>query len=553
MSPTLTANSAGGEKRLRLAVLTDHGRIPRFALEALDEVRGCDELSVFSCSNTRLKRRLIRHCGYYFLNALSVRNPLTRQMDIATGRKRISSHTTFSSNYDGSWQTLPDTVVEQLKDYDIILKFGMGLLRVPPTEVLPVPILSYHHGDPDQFRGRPAAFWEMVQGAPVVGQVVQRIGNRLDAGDIAAYAETRVLPHSYRSTLLESYRHSRLLINSAIQNALAHAWLPKSCSGCNYRLPSNWLVAKFFVAMAFQFAKRIIYGAVTEKKWQVSRASAAGFRMSAVSSESFPPESSWREIPVNGGFVFYADPFFASRGDGILVEALCDRTGEGEILLIERDEHRRLLAIDGHLSYPCAVEAAGRHLLIPEMAVDYEQKLFAFEEGELRQLPALRFEKPTRLIDPTLVEHDGRLYLFANELSTGASALFLWSAESLDHVFQLHPASPLLITPRGGRMAGNLVRAEGGLIRLGQTFLRRYGDGIVVYEVTELSATRYAEREIGELRFGGRNGPHTLNSRGGELVFDWYKEVFSPLAGLRRWRAHRRAATRQTLRPMATQ
>jgi hypothetical protein len=69
-----------------------------------------------------------------------------------------------------------------------IIKFGMGLLRIPSSEQLSVPILSYHHGDPAEFRGRPAGFYEMLAGRSVMGQVVQRLSNDLDAGDIVASA-----------------------------------------------------------------------------------------------------------------------------------------------------------------------------------------------------------------------------------------------------------------------------------------------------------------------------------------------------------------------------
>ena len=73
---------------------------------------------------------------------------------------------------------------------DAIVKFGLGLLRVPDRTVLPIPILSFHHGDPGAYRGRPAGFWELIEGASFVGQVVQILRNRLDAGRVVAFAGT---------------------------------------------------------------------------------------------------------------------------------------------------------------------------------------------------------------------------------------------------------------------------------------------------------------------------------------------------------------------------
>jgi hypothetical protein len=163
------------------------------------------------------------------------------------------------------------------------------------------------------------------------------------------------------------------------------------------------------------------------------------------------------------------------------------------------------------------------------------------EDGKLRPLPPLDIEGGARITDPTLLSHDGRLYLFGNRNDLGSNALFLWSAERLDAPFRLHPLSPIRVTPRGSRMAGGLVRSGDRLIRFGQDFTTGYGVGIFAFAVEALSATDYRERMIGELRFADRRGPHTLNFRDGQVAFDWYRDRFDPLAGVRRLRARNRA------------
>jgi hypothetical protein len=100
-------------------------------------------------------------------------------------------------------------------------------------------------------------------------------------------------------------------------------------------------------------------------------------------------------------------------------------------------------------------------------------------------------------------------------------------------------------------MAGALLRLDGRLIRFGQSFERFYGDGIVAFEVEEITPARYRERKIGEIRFRDRIGPHTLNVRDGELVFDWYRHALDPMVAVRRLlgrvRRNRRGAA--TARP----
>ena len=88
-------------------------------------------------------------------------------------------------------------------------------------------------------------------------------------------------------------------------------------------------------------------------------------------------------------------------------------------------------------------------------------------------------------------------------------------------------------------MAGNVLVSDGKLYRLGQTFEVDYGDGIAVFEVETLDANRYSERQVGGLRFAGVKGPHSFNvsDDGKKIVFDWYSERYTPMAGIRRLRS----------------
>ena len=99
-------------------------------------------------------------------------------------------------------------------------------------------------------------------------------------------------------------------------------------------------------------------------------------------------------------------------------------------------------------------------------------------------------------------------------------------------------------------MGGAIVDRDGRLFRLGQDFSRGYGDGLILFEIEELSPEAYSERIADHIRFTDRRGPHTLNVRGNRMVFDWYYDRFSPFAGFRRVVA---LASRQRRRPSATE
>jgi hypothetical protein len=523
---------------LKIAVIADGDRVQRFALDAMNAIEGADELTIFSCTNTRFARKWLDHGLYYALNLLTVRNPLTQQVPLSGGTKRIVRAAQFESEYDGNWQKLPARVVEALNagGFDVVLKLGMGLLRVP-AELRP-PILSYHHGDPDLYRGRPAGFWEIVDGAPVMGQIVQVISNRLDAGEVVAFAETRVLPWSYRATLIEAFRHSPLIINQAIRNAMSGKTLPRSRGGRNCRLPSNWVTLLFALRMCGRFIQRLFYGAFVEKRWKVSTAEFGAEQVKALLEAGRVPEPrQWNDIEVAKGYTFYADPFFTSQPPALLVEAVDARSGLGEIVLVDGKAHR-CVAREGHMSYPAVARIDGREIIVPETASWSPPLIFTLRDDRLEAEGSLDVGGE-RVVDGTLIEQGGRIYLFGNKRSAGANALYLWSAERLDGHFALHPASPVLVSPIGGRMGGAIIEAGNRLIRLGQDGARRYGGSLVAFEITTLTPDSYEEQAMAKIAFADRHGPHTLNLRGNEIVFDWYRESFSLLAGVRRLRARR--------------
>lgn len=536
---------------MRIAVIVDKGALQRFARDTLDAVEGIGEVAVFSCSNTRLPKRWLLHGAYYALNLLSIRNPFSAYVPVGSGKKQISKTIEFASDYDGAWQRLPPNIIAALNSgrFDLILKFGMGLLRVPPEDQLNVPILSYHHGDPDKYRGRPAGFWEIADGAPVMGQMVQAIGNRLDAGRVLAYAETKVMPWSYRATLMASYRHSPLIINEAIRNLRSDKALDKPCEGRNCRLPSNSQVIAFSIRMAARFLGRLAYGAFVEKAWKVSTAPLSADALPGLlRSEHFPRPEEWTNVPIARRYLFYADPFFTSDPPGILVEALRRSSGIGEIVFIDSESHRRVSSGMGHMSYPSVARIAGREVVVPETGRWSSPLHCVLESDRLKPLNTLRIQDQPKVIDPTLVEHERRVYLFGNIAHLGTNALYLWWSETLDGTFIPHPLSPIRVSPLGSRMGGALVEPDGMLIRLGQDYSAGYGDGLIAFAVETLTPNAYLEREIGRIALADRKGPHTLNVREGELVFDWYVDRISPLAAVRRLRSRRSALEKSSKR-----
>lgn len=86
----------------------------------------------------------------------------------------------------GLGNILPPDVVSELESVDVAVRFGFGILRGDALSAPTHGVLSYHHGDLREYRGRPAGFYEFINGEETAGVTIQRLSDELDAGEIAA-------------------------------------------------------------------------------------------------------------------------------------------------------------------------------------------------------------------------------------------------------------------------------------------------------------------------------------------------------------------------------
>jgi hypothetical protein len=528
---------------MRIGVILNGTRLARWQADALATLADEAEFIIYSCETRAPARRKLRHGLYYLLNLLTIRNHQTRGIELPNSL-RVVARRSFRAEREGAWQRLGDRFLE-LVDEDrpaVLIKFGMGLLRIPPRDRLNVPILSYHHGDPARFRGRPAGFYELLDGETTVGQIVQRLSNQLDAGQIVAAAETRAVARSYRATLVEAYRHSPLLLPIAVRNAVEGiAWEPPEW-GQVYRLPGNATVLRFAFQRIRDSIIHLLYGLVREKRWKVATVPVPSPLTVEQLLDRLAENDQWRPLATPTGYRFLADPFPHPDG-GWLVEAMNSAFGRGEIFHVTKNGQRRISGRAGHFSYPAPVRSDRGWYVVPEMSDWSAASAYPLSDNGMGEPLELRIPGRPRLLDPTPFRHGDVVFLFGNVTSEGASVLRLWVADTLDGEFAEHPASPILISPNGARMAGTPVMIDGRLVRVGQDLRGGYGDGIAVFEVTQIDRSHYAERKTGEFKFAKVRGPHTLNLARGEMAFDYYDDAFSPLAGIRRIK-ERRAARR---------
>jgi hypothetical protein len=230
----------------------------------------------------------------------------------------------------------------------------------------------------------------------------------------------------------------------------------------------------------------------------------------------------------------YADPFVFTH-DGatwLFVEDMPYATGRGVISAARLgpdgrfDTPRPVLEEPFHLSFPQVFAQNGEILMLVEGAAGGEFVLYRAE-----RFPD-RWRRDTVLLDrglgdPTLIEQDGRLWLFATEKRHGGNysdTLAVFVAADIRGPFRPHRLNPVLIDRFGARPGGAFVTSGCRRFLPVQDGSRFYGGGLGLAELIELSDARVRFAPPCRIATAGSipgTGIHTLNRAGRVEVIDW--------------------------------
>lgn len=522
---------------MRAALLLGSDRtLKAWEYEALELAinQGLDITTVLHCTNDQEPPHKAQHAAYHALTFASRSGvSMLRERDVTPLLRNDVQVLYFPSEWEESWQRIPDSLAEQLEGHDVVLKFGTNLLKDP--ESLPVPhgVVAYGDANPEAHRGRPHGFHELTAGEATMNVAVHQLCESHEGGRVLAEAYSRVVPTSYRATLTNAYETSIPLLAKAmhtLENQRTPSYvMPES----NHRLPTNGQVLKTLGKMATALIGRGLYGAFREKRWNV-----------AFVPQPFDPENpvqphfdDMQPITLPEGYTFAADPCAYHNGR-LYVEVMHGGTGKGEIFAYADGQSQRVdLPVDGgHLSYPQILEYEGVTYLFPEMGDVGPPTFFELDEEQLtskatHQLLGLETE---RVIDPTLIEHEGHWYLFGGRPENVGERLELWVSDSPFGPWTPHPQTPVCLDPRSARMAGPIIRAHGNLYRTGQDGSVSYGRGVTISRIEKLTPTEFAETRMSLFTIQDAYGPHTILPTEDGYWLDYYTEQTTPMAGVRR-------------------
>lgn len=234
---------------------------------------------------------------------------------------------------------------------------------------------------------------------------------------------------------------------------------------------------------------------------------------------------------------FWADPFAWSEGGRhwVFMEEYPFDTAHGRISVLELGSSlaplgpaRPVIEEAHHLSYPFLFSHQGGLYMVPESSAARRVDLYHCTRfpGEWTRVGILLTD--LQAADATLFAHGGRWWLFCSARLGKTrlnDSLYAFHADSpVSERWTPHAANPLVRDYAGARPAGRVfVDGQGRLLRPGQVSVPRYGQGLALHEVLELSPERYRERRLWQrtgAAAGGWRGLHHLDWHDGLMVMD---------------------------------
>ncbi|WP_193171447.1 glucosamine inositolphosphorylceramide transferase family protein [Nisaea nitritireducens] len=425
-----------------------------------------------------------------------------------------------------------DVAAIRTRNIDVLIRGGSGILRGDILTVCPFGILSFHHGDNDEYRGSPAGFWEVFHRAPSTGFVIQKLSAELDGGDVLFKGHIGTAPF-YAFNQAKLYRKANIFLHRLLEEIGRSGCLPKAYPKVPYAYPlygtpSIVQQVAYLARTAFHLSGKILRRIRRRSlRWSIAYQFAGNWREAVLRRAA---------VIKNPPGRFLADPFVIFR-DGAhycFVEDYDYAHGRGKISVLRLrddgyDDLGSALEEGFHLSYPYLFEADGELYMCPE----------THEAGDIRLYKCVGFPNSWQLhkvimrdvnaADTSIFSHDGKWWMLTNIDSAGIgdhdSELHLFHADTFDsESWTPHPRNPVIFDSRKARNGGLFIE-DGDIFRVFQVQgFDSYGAAMGIARIDELDEQTFSESEICTIPprfFDGATGAHSFSVAGKLIAFDF--------------------------------
>ena len=553
---------------LRIGILVDGDEIPAYVRRVLQDIQRCNFADVILCIRNGLTKapravapgffaRLAHRVshppqwdtvayGLYFRYLDSRHQPTPNPHDLAgwgdlLPQVEVCTAIPMQSGFVDRLSN-DDVELVRSRNLDVLFRFGFRILRGGILGTAQHGVWSYHHGDNARYRGGPAHLWELIEGNPISGVVLQRLNESLDAGTILAkglYATNvslsmtanRFAPYwSSEHFVIRALHelHTTGAVRGLVETAESATYRGRRAI---YRTPSNIDLARWVlpnVALkAFRAIKRRVNDRARYPAWHIGirRSETPLYRTQLSNPLS---DFCWLENPPD---TYRADPFLLERAGvmWIFYEEFDERLGRGTIGCARvtaqggLEDCNRVFDLPYHLSYPHLFEHDGEIFMVPESHESGRVDLF-----RARQFPYDWVIEKTllnvRAVDSTVFQHDSRWWMLTSpRIVPGHAAItYAFNSANLLGPWKLASYDPMCYDVRRARGAGRVFRDGPNLWRPSQDCSESYGRALGFNRLTisDNEVRQYPTSTISTVGSPGLLGVHSYNRVGAVEVVD---------------------------------
>lgn len=421
-----------------------------------------------------------------------------------------------------------------------ILRFGFGILKGEVLECCPYGVWSFHHSDEQQYRGGPSGFWELYNGDVSQGAILQRLTDRIDGGIVLKKGRFKVTRHSMQETIDSVFYSSaqwpkQVVIDIANGEASYFEAPPSNSNAPMNKLPGVGQQMRLVFNLIIQKLRFHIDSLMRTETWAIGliRQDVRDF---CFGDQSLPPQW-WQPYGTRG---YAADPFLYHHQERLhlIFEHFEHRAGTAKLAytlvkessLEPSSETTSLPWVPGHASFPSIFTHEQNTYCIPETTTSDKTVCYVLQEDG-KWTHHTDILPDVGLIDPVVIDRNGKWWLFGTMKGTSNEALYIYYADQLEGPYVPHSNNPVKWDIHSARPAGSFFRHQGHLYRPVQDSGSTYGSQIHLYRVDELSATVYKESHVNTLKpdpgWKFNKGLHTLSHVNGVTAIDVKNYVFS--------------------------
>lgn len=421
-----------------------------------------------------------------------------------------------------------DLKVISSKNLDIIIRFGFRIIKGDILNIPKYGIWSFHHDDNNEYRGGPPLFWEIYENNPRSGTILQILTPNLDGGMVIYKSIGKTHNFSYFINQNLAYWKTSTFILRCLKQINYLGWetfKTKQITNSNskylkkiYTCPNNKQMFLMHWKLLWRNIKNIIKDNIYKEIWLIK------IFKNTIAFTIKTEQGHW-----------YADPFLIENNNKtyLFFEDFNEAESKGCISFIQINSDNTFskptIAINEsfHLSYPFIFEDNGDYYIMPESYQDNNLKLYKATNFPSEWIHIKNLIPNICAIDPTLLKHNNKYWLFFNIKAHGADfndELHLYYSESLEGEWISHPLNPIISNTELSRPAGRIYFENNRIFRPSQDCLKSYGHAININEILEITENTYKEVFIKKTypnSFGNYTGVHTFNFIDNLKVYDF--------------------------------